>query len=42
MIVWKSELTSEMVKSLSEQEVSLLVEALNNSVQEICENWGTK
>lgn len=42
MIVWKSELTSEMVTSLSEQEISLLVEALNNSVQEICENWGMK
>lgn len=42
MIVWKSELTSEMVTSLSEQEVSLLVETLNNSVQEICESWGMK
>lgn len=42
MIVWKSELTSEMVKSLTEQEISLLVESLNDSVQEICENWGMK
>lgn len=42
MILWRSELTSEMVKSLSEQEISLLVEALNDSVQEICENWGMK
>ena len=40
MIVWKSELTSEMVKNLSDQEISLLVESLNDAVQEICENWG--
>lgn len=42
MIVWKSEITNEMVKSLSDQEISLLVESLNDAVQEICENWGMK
>jgi hypothetical protein len=42
MTIWKSELTEEMVRSLSEQEVSLLVEALNDAVQEVCENWGMK
>jgi hypothetical protein len=42
MIVWKSELTNEMVKSLSDQEISLLVESLNDAVQEVCENWGMK
>lgn len=42
MSVWKSEVTEEMVSSLSEQEISLLVEALNEAVQEICENWGMK
>ena len=42
MTIWKSELTEEMVSSLSGQEVSLLVEALNDAVQEICENWGMK
>lgn len=42
MSIWKSEITEEMVSSLSGQEVSLLVEALNEAVQEICENWGTK
>jgi hypothetical protein len=40
--VWKSELTEEMVSSLSGQEVSLLVEALDQAVQEICENWGMR
>jgi hypothetical protein len=40
--VWKSELTEEMVSALSGQEVSLLVEALDQAVQEICENWGMK
>ena len=42
MNVWKSEVTEEMVSSLSDQEISLLVEALNEAVQEICENWGMK
>ena len=42
MAVWKSEVTEEMVSSLSDQEISLLVEALNEAVQEICENWGMK
>jgi hypothetical protein len=42
MSVWKSEVTEEMVSSLSDQEISLLVEALNEAVQEICENWGMK
>ena len=42
MAVWKSEVTEEMVSSLSDQEISLLVEALNESVQEVCENWGMK
>jgi hypothetical protein len=40
--IWKSEVTEEMVSSLSGQEVSLLVEALDQAVQEICENWGMK
>ena len=42
MTVWKSEITEEMVSSLSGQEVSLLVEALDQAVQEICENWEMK
>lgn len=42
MSVWKSEVTEEMVSSLSEQEISLLVEALNEAVEEICTNWGMK
>jgi hypothetical protein len=42
MSIWKSEVTEEMVSSLSGQEVSLLVEALNDAVQEVCENWGMK
>lgn len=42
MTLWRSELTEEMVSSLSGQEISLLVEALDQAVQEICENWGMK
>jgi hypothetical protein len=41
-IVWQSQLTEEMVSELDGQEISLLVEALDQAVQEICENWGTK
>jgi hypothetical protein len=40
MTIWKSELTEEMVSSLNSQEISLLVEALDNAVQEICTDWG--
>ena len=42
MSVWTSEVTDEMVSTLSDQEISLLVEALNDAVQEVCENWGMK
>ena len=42
MSVWTSEVTNEMVSTLSDQEISLLVEALNDAVQEVCENWGMK
>lgn len=38
--VWSSLVTSEMVKDLNESEISLLVEALNDSVMEICQNYG--
>jgi hypothetical protein len=37
--VWSSLVTSEMVKDLNESEISLLVEALNDSVMEICQNY---
>ena len=42
MSVWTSEVTNEMVSTLSDQEISLLVEALNDAVQEVCEHWGLK
>ena len=38
--VWSSIVTNEMVKDLNESEISLLVEALNDSVMEICQNYG--
>ena len=38
--VWSSLVTSKMVKDLNESEISLLVEALNDSVMEICQNYG--
>ena len=38
--VWSAAVTDEMVSSLNSNEISLLVEALNDSVMEICQNYG--
>lgn len=41
-IAWQSSLTNEMIDTseLTEQEVSLLINALNDAVAEICESYG--
>jgi hypothetical protein len=39
MIVWQSIITEDMVKHLNEQEISLLVEELNDTVAAIAENY---
>jgi hypothetical protein len=41
-IVWKSQVTKEMVASLNNKEIETLIDLLDQAVQEICENWGTK
>ena len=38
-IIWQSQVTEEMVSHLNQHEVSLLVEALNDVVAEVCENF---
>lgn len=38
-IIWESKLTAEMVSHLSEEEVQLLIDELNDAVAEICEQY---
>jgi hypothetical protein len=38
-IVWQSTVTEEMITALNDNEVSLLVEALNEAVMEVCTNY---
>jgi len=40
--IWQSSLTEEMVVDLSSQEISLLVEALDQAVMEVCNNYEVK
>lgn len=40
--VWESSVTEEMIESagLNDNEISMLVEALNDAVMEVCLNYG--
>lgn len=40
--IWASSLTEEMVVGLSDNEISLLVEALDTAVMEVCQNYEVK
>jgi hypothetical protein len=40
--VWESSVTEEMVSELNDNEISLLVEALNEAVMEVCQNYEVK
>ena len=40
--VWESSVTEEMVSELNNNEISLLVEALNEAVMEVCQNYEVK
>lgn len=42
MIIWKSEITDEMVSELSPDEISQLIDNLNDVVQEVAESFGVK
>jgi hypothetical protein len=37
--VWESSITEEMVSKLNDNEISMLVEALNDAVMEICQSY---
>jgi len=38
-IIWKSQVTKEMVASLNNKEIETLTDLLNQAVQEICESF---
>lgn len=38
--VWKSVVTADMVKGMSADDVELLVDALNDVVAEVCQEYG--
>lgn len=38
-VIWSSTVTEEMAANLTDNEISLLVEALDTAVQEVCENY---
>ena len=40
--VWESSVTEEMVSELNDNEISMLVEALNEAVMEVCQNYEVK
>ena len=40
MIIWKSQITSEMVAHISEENLEQLILELNDVVQEIAESYG--
>jgi hypothetical protein len=41
-VAWQSTLTEEMIAHLDDNEISLLVNALNDAVAEICESYEIK
>lgn len=38
-VVWSSTLTAEMTSNLNENELSLLINALDDAVADICESY---
>jgi hypothetical protein len=42
MSVWKSEVTTQMVKDLTIDEIALLVADLDDAVQAVCQDWGVE
>jgi len=41
-IIWTSAVTTEMTADLNEHELSLLINALDDAVAEICESYGVE
>lgn len=41
-VVWQSTLTEEMIAHLSENEISMLINTLNDSVEQICSDYEIK
>jgi hypothetical protein len=41
-VAWQSTLTEEMVSHLNEQEISLMLNSLNDAVEQICNDYEVK
>jgi hypothetical protein len=41
-VAWQSTLTEEMIAHLSEQEISLMINSLNDAVEQICNDYEVK
>jgi hypothetical protein len=41
-VAWQSTLTEEMIAHLSENEISMLINTLNDSVEQICSDYEIK
>jgi hypothetical protein len=39
-LIWSSAVTADMVKDLNEHEISLLINALDDAVAQLCESYG--
>lgn len=39
-VIWSAQLTSDMVKGLSDEELGDLICALDDAVAQTCEQWG--
>jgi hypothetical protein len=41
-VAWQSTLTEEMISHLNEQEISLMLNSLNDAVEQICSDYEVK
>ena len=41
-VIWKSSVTKDMVKGMSEEDIEALVEELNDAVMRVCEEMGVE
>jgi hypothetical protein len=41
-VAWQSTITEKMISHLSEQEISLMINSLNDAVEEICNDYEVK
>ena len=42
LVVWKSVITEDMIQGLGNKELGMLIDALDDAVMDICNDWGMK